>query len=216
MFVPRLYQVDEDRWPLEIVDRFPLALLTTNGGDVPHATHVPVLRPPSEERLVGAELIAHMNRANPHWAALRDGGTAKLVFTGPQGYVTPSVYHVDPAVPTWNFVAVHLTGTLRLYEELGEVLTIVTETARRLEQRFGVGFDVDRAADHHARIAPGVGAIRLRVTKVEAMFKLSQEKDAAIRDRVARWFEENGGRHADLAELMRRFLAEAPPRPVDG
>ena len=98
MFVPRIYQVDEERWPIEIIDRYPLAVLTTNGIDVPNTTHVPVVLPPHHDRLVGAELIAHMNRANPHWAALSDGQAAKLVFHGPQGYVTPSVYHVAPAV----------------------------------------------------------------------------------------------------------------------
>lgn len=207
MFVPRIYQVDGERWPSEIIDRHPLALLTTNGDDVPHATHVPVIRPPHDEQLVGSELLVHMNRANPHWAALSDHDAAKLVFQGPDGYVTPSVYHVEPAVPTWDFVTVHLTGTLRISEDVDEVLSIVTATARTLERRFGAGFDVDRAADHHARIASGVGAIRFRVTKAEAMFKFSQEKDAEIRDRVMQWFEDSDiGEYADLGRLMRQFL----------
>ncbi|WP_447007991.1 FMN-binding negative transcriptional regulator [Saccharothrix isguenensis] len=219
MFVPRIYQVDEERWPIAVVDRYPLAVLTTNGVDVPHATHVPVIRPARGERLVGEELIAHMNRVNPHWLALSDDAAAKLVFFGPQGYVTPSVYHVDPAVPTWNFVAVHLTGTLRVSEEASDVLSAVTATARTLEHRFGVGFDVDRAADHHARIASGVGAIRFRVTKVEAMFKLSQEKDPEVRDRVAEWFDRSDtGTHADLAAMMRMFsgTADLPPHRTGG
>jgi transcriptional regulator len=212
MFVPRIYQVDEERWPIEIIDRYPLAVLTTNGIDVPHTTHVPVVLPPHHDRLVGAELIAHMNRANPHWAALSDGQAAKLVFHGPQGYVTPSVYHVAPAVPTWNFVVVHLTGTVALSEDVHEILSVVTATARTLERRFGVGFDVDQAADHHAHIAPGVGAMRFRVAKVEAMFKLSQEKDASIRSRVVEWFEDNHtGSHTDLAELMRKFFQDGDP-----
>lgn len=206
MFVPSIYQADTERWAARIVDSHPLALLVSGGLPVPHATHVPVIRPEAADALSGTVLLTHMNRANPHWDALADDVTAKLVFSGPHGYVTPAVYLAEPAVPTWNFVAVHLTGTVRLSHEADDVLDVVRRTARRLEGRFGMGHDIDRAADHHARIVPAVGAIRFRVTAVEGMFKLSQEKDAAIRGRVADWFAASGkGTHAELARLMREF-----------
>lgn len=205
MFVPAMYQVDHEGWPAEVIDRYPLALLVS-GGDIPQATHVPVIRQASQNSLVGAELLTHMNRANPHWATLADGTPAKLVFQGPQGYVSPSSYRIDPtlAVPTWNFVAVHVTGTLTTTEDNDEVLAIVTATARALEGRFGAGFDVDAAAEHHAIIASGVGAMRVRVTAVDTMFKLSQEKKPAIRARVACWLADSGT-SAELAELMWRY-----------
>ncbi len=39
---------------------------------------------------------------------------AKLSVSGQYGYISSDWYGVKDQVPTWNYVAVHLTGTLRM------------------------------------------------------------------------------------------------------
>ncbi|WP_110945970.1 FMN-binding negative transcriptional regulator [Streptomyces avicenniae] len=208
MLIPPMYRVDGESWAVGVIDRHPLALLVSNGTAVPEATQVPVVRRPGsgDDLLTGTSLLGHMNRTNPHWASLSDGTTAKLVFTGPGGYVSPTLYHTDVAAPTWDFVTVHLLGTVRLATDLAESLSVVTTTARTLESRFGEGFDFHASHEYHRSIAPGVGAFSFHVEKVEAMFKLSQEKSPEIQERVMAWFADgHGGPGTDIVGTMREL-----------
>lgn len=206
MFVPKIYRVEGDEWPRRVIREHALATLTTNGTEFPHATHLPSLlapETPPDAPLVGAELLGHMNRANPHWRALADGTPALMVFQGPGAYVTPAVYRVDPAAPTWDFVSVHIRGQLRPVEDREETLGIILATVAHLEGALGDTWDPTSSLDYFRQILPGVGAFRLEIEAVDAMFKLSQEKDDKVRQRVIARFEEGDGRHRRLAELIR-------------
>ncbi|MFI9319398.1 FMN-binding negative transcriptional regulator [Kitasatospora aureofaciens] len=208
MFTPKLYQVDGDDWPLRIIERHPLAVLVSNGDPVPNATHVPVIAPPDaapEDALPGMRLWAHLTRANPHWQQLAadGGGPAKLVFHGPNGYVTPSLYSADMVAPTWNYVAVHLEGTVEL-AGADETLAIVHTTAQTLEDRFGDGMALAPSLEYHRQIVGAVGGLFFTVTKVDVMFKLSQEKDPEVQQRVLDRFAASGsGLHREVADTMR-------------
>lgn len=207
MFVPSHYRIEDDQWHRRIIDGHPLATLTTNGETTPWATRLPALVAPGEPEsgpLVGTELVGHLNRANPHWKALADGTYARLMFDGPGGFVTPAVYPGDPSAPTWNFAAVHVCGRIRLIRGLEETLSVVRWTAQRLEDRFGAGWDQTASVDYFRQIVHGVGAFRLSVESVEALFKLSQEKPADVQESVIRRYEaDSSGAGWPIARLMR-------------
>lgn len=177
----------------------PLALAVANGCPEkgPFATHLPVIFDPETSGdwsgdLPGATLLGHMNRANPHWEALETGGVLVLTFTGPHSYVSPTVYEVSPAAPTWNFTAVHVRGVVEKIESMDETLEVVQSTVRAFEGAFGDGWDMTESLDYFRKIAPGVGAFRLTVTGAEGMFKLSQEQPSEVRDRVRESFGQSG------------------------
>jgi transcriptional regulator len=204
MHVPAIYRGDEAN-AAEIVRGRPLAVLLTNGDPVPHATHVPVVAPPGADprTLAGATFWGHLNRTNPHWAALAAGTRARLVFTGPHSYVTPAVYPAGPAAPTWNYVSVHLTGTLTPLPSGRETLAVVTRTAEVFEQKFGAGWPSSPSHGYFEQLLPGVGAFRFAVYSFDAMFKLSQEKPPAVRHDIAHWLAGTPtGNARDLADLM--------------
>ncbi|MBQ1089392.1 FMN-binding negative transcriptional regulator [Streptomyces sp. B93] len=208
MYVPAVYQAREGRQLVEVVSQYPLAVLMTNGPSTPFSTHLPVI-PASEtdvDELVGSTLLGHMNRANPHWSALRAGIAAKAVFWGPNSYVTPMLYPSDPAAPTWNFVSVHVEGVLQPVHDDEETLAVVRRTAARLEGRFGAGWDQEGSLDYFRKILPGVGAFRLEVRSAQGMFKLSQDKEPAVRRRIREHFEADGtGPTRELGRAMRNF-----------
>jgi transcriptional regulator len=216
MFVPPPYREPDSSWLTDLMRGNPLALLVSNGpeSEGPFATHLPVLPDPGEggewpSDLEGAVLFGHMNRANPHWGALRDGASALLTFTGPHAYVSPSLYGTKPAAPTWDFTSVHVRGTLERIEanEAGEeTLRVVETTARTFESRFGDGWDATGSIGYFREILPGVGAFRFTVSGADGMFKLSQEQKPEIRGRVRESF---GGRtcsrHRATAALMEKL-----------
>lgn len=217
MFVPKEYRPSDPRWARETVRRHPLAMLVTNGEHGPLATHLPVIPAGAlddgtgETGLVGVELLGHMNRMNPHWTTLRDGMSALLVFQGPNGYVTPTVYRTTPAAPTWNFTAVHLRGSLNPIATREETLRVVMATVEAYERDHGSGWDMTGSIAYFERIVPGVGAFRFQVTSADAMFKLSQDKPEPIREAVAEAFSASWSPSGQaIGQIMHQYAAGVP------
>lgn len=217
MFVPAIYRPGEPGWAEDLVRRHPLALLVTVEDGVPLATHVPVIHEPGEPGsggetgLVGTTFVGHLNRANPHWAALRRASDSLLVFRGAESYVSPTVYGVTPAAPTWNFVAVHARGTVETVEDEAGRMDVLTRTVDTFERELGTGWERGDSMAYFEQLAPGVGAFRVRVTEADGMFKLSQEKPPEIRRRVAAAFgDAPSGRDRSVAEAMARYGGSAP------
>jgi transcriptional regulator len=211
MFVPKFYREPESSWKTDLIRANPLALAVSNGSveEGPFATHLPVIFDPAQADtelpadLSGLTLLAHMNRANPHWAALEDGGVVLLTFTGPHSYVSPTVYQVTPAAPTWNFTSVHVRGVVEKFDSLDDTLDVVRATVRAFEGDFGNGWDMTESLDYFRKIVPDVGAFRVRVTGADGMFKLSQEQPSEVRERVRESFAGRAcGRARATADLM--------------
>ncbi|MGW7276272.1 FMN-binding negative transcriptional regulator [Streptomyces sp. NPDC054864] len=199
MFVPKFYREPDSSWMVDLIRDNPLALAASNGSpdEAPFATHLPVIFDPETSadwtgELPGATLLGHLNRANPHWSALETGGALLLTFTGPHSYVSPTVYDVTPAAPTWNFTSVHVRGVVEKIDELEETLEVVQSTVRAFEGAFGDGWDMTESLGYFRKIAPAVGAFRFTVTGAEGMFKLSQEQPGEVRERVRESFGHSG------------------------
>lgn len=200
---------------VDLVRRNPLAQLVSNGAerDGPYATHVPIIFAPDTPdpypaNLSGITLWGHMNRANPHWKDLETNSPVVVTFTGPNAYVSPTVYQMTPAAPTWNFTAVHIRGVLHKVESPDDTLETVKSTVCAFEKEFGAGWTMDRSLDHFRRILPAVGAFRIAVSHADGMFKLSQELKSDVRQRVQRSFAERDSTdHREIADLMDRLTA---------
>ncbi|MFD7623443.1 FMN-binding negative transcriptional regulator [Streptomyces sp. NPDC059802] len=213
MFVPSHYREPDGSWMIDLIQANPMALMAINSSsaDGPFATHLPVIPDPAatgewSADLSGATLLGHMNRANPQWAALESGGVALLIFTGPHGYVSPTVYEMAPAAPTWNFTSVHVHGMVEKIDSTEETLGVVMSTVSALETEFGTDWDMSGSVDYFRKIVPAVGAFRFTVSGAEGMFKLSQEQPAEVRDRVQKSFScREHGRYRETAELMGRL-----------
>ena len=177
-------------------------MLAVNGGDGPMLAHVPFLL--SEDGSV-AEL--HLVRSNPIARALGGPMTAKIAVGGPHSYVSPDWYGVDDQVPTWNYVAVHLTGTLEKcpQEELRDLLdrqSEMFEEKLRPKVPWRTGKMTPEVLDKMMRqIVP----CRMSVEAVDGTWKLSQNKPDDVRLRAADGVEQFGvGTGLDvLAQWMR-------------
>ncbi|MBV9022864.1 MAG: FMN-binding negative transcriptional regulator [Streptomycetaceae bacterium] len=221
MYVPDLYRETDPATTLALIQRNPLAMLVTTGEPVPNVTHLPAIpdpEAPAPVGLAGTTLLGHLNRANPHWRALAGPTPAKLVFTGPHGYVSPTVYETEVAAPTWDFTAVHLEGTLVPSEDLEEILRVVGHTVAAYEREFGCAWDPAASLEYFRTLAPGVGAFRFEVERADTMLKLSQEKPVETRRQVVSWFAGSPcGATRDLAQLMCAYdpalAGESGPEP---
>ncbi|MBD3780030.1 MAG: FMN-binding negative transcriptional regulator [Micrococcales bacterium] len=133
-----------------------------------------------------------------------------LVVEGPYGYVSPGWYGYAPAVPTWNYVAVHLYGTLEL---LGpeESYAVMGATVDRYEAPMPDPVRMPDVEGYARRIAPGAVGFRMRVTRWQGKAKLSQDKPREVAERVATALEDDPHyANPGLAAAMRAELARRP------
>ena len=154
----------------------PFGVLVTSGDGL-DASHLPfALREEGD----GFVLSGHLAAANAQCARL-DGGEALAVFSGPHAYVSPGWYEAQPSVPTWDYVAVHVHGVLRPVRDDAHV-------AADLDAMLpdGEGFRVGALPDaYRARMFSGIRAFTLTPTRVEAQWKMSQNRSVADRRNVA-------------------------------
>jgi len=189
---------------LQVVRRNPFATLVTTGqdarGPVPVATHLPVVVPPASDPGLDAledpfddlVLWGHLGRANPQWRDFADGGRGLLVLTGPSRYVSPTTYEVEPAAPTWDYVAVHLTVELAPLWGDDDALAVVEATVAALEGRRDPPWDPASSRDYFRRIVRGITAFTARVESATAVFKMSQDKPDDVYGRVRQDFARTG------------------------
>lgn len=209
MLIPKMYRPRRPNDIAEIVRRNPLALVSSNGAETPFASHLPVIidriatEPGAMESLVGAQLLGHMNRKNDHWEALQEGGKVLAVFQGPHFYISPVAYDQRPAAPTWNFITVHLRGRVEPIPAGGPTFEVITATVSALEKVAGTTWDMTDSFGYFRDIQPAVGAFRVYVESVEAMFKLSQEHPAEVRCSIREHLAGHGGGWSrELSEAM--------------
>jgi len=174
MYVPRLFAEADPARIRAWADAWPFATLFTAGALGPYATHVPLLRD-GDDRLVG-----HVARANPQVEDL--GGTALAVFSGPHAMIRSDWYaQPEVHVPTWNYAAVHATGTARVLDDPLPALDLLMARFQPAD-RIPSG-EAERDA-FVAKLARAVVAFEIRVERWEGKAKLSQNRDPEDRRRV--------------------------------
>ncbi|PWV84559.1 transcriptional regulator [Prauserella marina] len=192
-----------------LVRRNPFALVVSaKPGEAPVGTHVPVIFPHGRaipDSWDEVTLLGHLARVNPQWRDFAAASEVLLVFTGPDGYVSPTAYGYTPSVPTWNYAAVHLTGTVELIESRAATLDVVESTVLALESARDPAWDMTSSRDRFASLVEHVVAFRFRVRAARSVFKLSQDMPADVRERVREDVGETAPAGAALAELMHRY-----------
>lgn len=188
MYVPKDFVLDDPRRIAEVIRTHSFAaLITALDGEPPQATHLPFLYDPA--RGPKGTLLAHMARANGHWRDLARlagaGGEALVVFQGPHAYVSPRWYETGPAVPTWNYVAVHAYGTPRLLDDPAGVRALLERLVATHEAGAAAPWSLDgQDPGYLARMMRAIVAFEVPVARLEAKAKLSQNRPPEDRRRV--------------------------------
>lgn len=167
--------------------RHPLADLVCWTGSGLVASALPLLFDPT----AGAHgvLLGHLARANDHWRRLDTSAEALALFRGPDSYVSPSWYPSKAdhgrAVPTWNYVSVQVHGRLAVHHDPGWTLDLVTRLTERHEAGRPDPWSVDDApADFVSAQLRAIVGIELHISRIDAKWKLSQNRSAADIDGV--------------------------------
>jgi transcriptional regulator len=183
MYVPTLFAEDRPEEIQAIMRSCSLpvliSLLKEDGVARMTATHLPLT-------LVDDRLVGHIARANKQWKLLDAAVESFAIFSGVDGYVSPSYYatkqETGRVVPTWNYEAVHVYGRLEVIEDPARVLEIVTNLTNRFEGARKAPWKVSDAPDDYVAMQlKAIVGVVLHITQTIGVRKLSQNKTAADR-----------------------------------
>jgi transcriptional regulator len=208
MYTPDIFALTDPVEVGRILREYSFALLVTAAGGTPMASHLPFLFDP--ERGPKGTLFCHMARANPQWKDFAKlgaaGREALVVFQGPHGYVSPNWYAGGPAVPTWNYLAVHAYGSPRIIDDAAGAKAHQERLVDTHEAGFAAPWSMASQPDNYiARMLRGIVAFEIPISRLEAKAKLNQNKSEADRRGVITALEASD-RPGDLelAAVMRR------------
>lgn len=182
MYIPDHFsEADQERITALIRD-FGFATLISTTVDGPQVTHAPVQFDAARGVLVG-----HIARANPHSQALQNGASMLTIFHGPHSYISPTWYLDEnprvPNVPTWNYASVHITGAVTRIDDDAAKWVIVRDLAAQYEAGKTQPWD-PRGLEAHAGKLNAIVGFEIAIEKIEAKFKLSQNRSLPDQENV--------------------------------
>lgn len=197
MYVPKAFREDDVARLHGFLGAWSFALLVTDVDGVPVATHLPLVlddHAGSEARLIG-----HVARPNPQWRSFDGARQALAIFSGPHAYVSPTWYATAPAVPTWNYAAVHAYGRPRVLERPEATRDAVARLVAIHDPAWSLA---DQPAEFIAGMLRGIVAFEMPIERLEGKLKMSQNRPAADRPGVVRALRARGPGERAVAELM--------------
>ena len=198
MYIPKLYREEDREKILEFLRQNNFPALVTYDGEKPIATHLPVEVIQAKDGAL--TVFGHMSRANPQWKSFGEQDVL-LIFQGAHTYISPRWYdHVN--VPTWNYMIAHLYGKVRLVE--GEALySLMSRLVQKHEVQTSYSLE-GLPEDFVKKEMKGIAGFAVDVTRVDASYKLSQNRNEKDHENIIRELEGRGDEYSiGVAKAMR-------------
>ena len=201
MYIPEFNRQEDRAVTIAFMRANPFAILVSNVGGIPFATHLPLLVDEAGDHLV---VKGHMAKANAHWKSMKEGEESLVIFHGPHAYISPSLYEIRESVPTWNYAAVHVYGEPTLFsDEEG-----LKDTLHRMIDTFESSYMAqwsELSDEYRSRMMKHIVGFEIKAKRVEAKFKFSQNRTKGEQTRVIQSLSESKDSNiSGTAELMQQ------------
>ena len=172
MYIPEHFVLRDHAAAIAFMKSNPFVILVSTNEDGPFASHVPVIIRESEDQLI---IRGHVAKANPHWRYLEQHPQCLTIFQGPHAYISTRNYVTRENVPTWNYGAVHVYGTARVYSSPEALQSMLHDLIATFESGYAQQWDsFDQA--YRDRMLGHIVGFEITTTRIEAKFKLSQNR----------------------------------------
>ena len=188
MYIPSHFLETDPEKISQFIKTHPLGLMVANiDGDLV-GNHLPFMAP-NGNIVVGSKLISHTAKANPIWKIGEKKQKVLLVFSGYETYISPSSYptkkETHKVVPTYNYLSVHINGTLSAIQDEEDKHHIVKILTEKMESSRKDPWAVtDAPKDYIETMLANIVGVELLVEKIEAKWKVSQNRPARDRQGV--------------------------------
>jgi transcriptional regulator len=202
MFIPGLFKETNMESVRQFIRDNSFGILISTIGGKPWATHIPLILMLDAE---GREFLSgHISKANPQWKEFINNPEVLVVFPGSHSYISSSWYDHEN-VPTWNYLAVHVYGSLQTVEgdELKAHLAAMVHT---YEASMPHPVAVERMSESYIRREmKGIVGFSITITEIQAAEKLSQNRDDTNYRHIIEGLEYQGDPDSvNMAAIMKR------------
>ena len=200
MYTPASFKVDDQAQIEAFLRQHDFATVVSSPATGMVVTHVPLV---VRRGSAGLVLVGHVARANAHWKLMDGAAESLAIFLGPHGYISPTWYASGPAVPTWNYAAVHAYGRPRVVDDATFTRDLLAELVARYETGPHAWRMEDLPPTYSDARTSAIVAFELPVERLEAKFKLGQNRSAADQAGAIAGLQRQGSPEAvALAALM--------------
>ena len=174
MYIPRLFNNENEEEIKQFLQKNSFGILVSSVKDEILATHIPLeLEKNKNQEWV---LQGHVARGNPQWKHFIENEKVLAIFNGPHTYISSSWYeHVN--VPTWNYIAVHVHGSIKILE--GKELYL---HLKRLVEKYEHGssnpVSLDTMPEEFVqKEIQGIVGFEIKIESIDAKKKMSQNRN---------------------------------------
>ena len=176
MYLPKHFEQQDQAMALEVMRAYNFAILVGNDdAGAPFASHLPLIAGEKDGAII---IEGHVAKPNPHWRYWQARPQALAIFQGPHAYLSPKVYPDLARVPSWNYVAVHAYGEISLIETPEAKDALLKRLIGVHEPTYAQQWR-DLGEEYQHKMLMGIVGFELKVTRLEAKFKLNQHRKEA-------------------------------------
>ena len=176
MYIPNLYKNENQTEIEQFISENGFAILVNQTNGKLWATHIPlILGTNSNPETSGQILIGHISKLNPQAESFKQNDEVLAIFNGSHSYISSSWYDHEN-VPTWNYLAVHVYGKIRLHS-FEESIEGLKKLVNKYEAKSEKPIRIEDLSEKTMREARGIVSFEIEITNIEAQKKLSQNRD---------------------------------------
>jgi transcriptional regulator len=174
MYIPNIYKNENKDNIQNFIHENGFAILINQTNGKLWATHIPLLL---EKNSSNKDILAgHISKLNPQGESFKNNDEVLVVFSGSHSYISSSWYDHEN-VPTWNYIAVHVYGKVKILNH-NETVLHLKKMVDKYEANSENPVRVENLSEKTMRESQGVIAFEIEITSIEAVKKLSQNRDA--------------------------------------
>jgi transcriptional regulator len=199
MYIPEQYKNENDAEIKAFLQQNAFGILVNQTDGKLWATHIPLELDVNEN---GKKVLyGHISKENPQWESFASDNKVLAIFSGPHTYISPSWYDHEN-VPTWNYIAVHVYGTVKIIE--GEA---VTEMLKKLVDKYEANSEKPvRVEDFSVKTmmqVRGIVSFEIEIEDIQAVKKMSQNRDDKNYNNIISELDKTGDPNAiEVAKVM--------------
>ena len=199
MYIPHHYKNENIEEVKDFLAQNSFGILINQVDGRPWGTHIPLELDFDEN---GKEiLMGHIARANPQWKNFETEPEVLCIFNGPHSYISSSWYQKEE-VPTWNYIAVHVYGTLKIIE--GDALMMhLKKLVDKYEAASEKPIAVERLSPKTLSQIRGVVGFQIEIKEITAAYKLSQSRKEDHQKIIEELDKKDAGSKAIAAALKK-------------
>jgi len=203
MYIPKHTLIEDTGEIHSFIEKNSFAIIVTQNNGKIVATHIPVLI--NKDEGVNGTLYCHIAKANEQWKNIDK--EVLVIFTGAHQYISPTWYETSQAVPTWNYISVHVYGNIEIINDGREKIKIVSELVKYFEGENSSYKTEELNQSYFTGLLNGIVVFKIEIKKLEGKQKLSQNHSKERQERVINELEKNESEDAKIiSELMKNNL----------